>query len=128
MNHPTGSPVRHRLAWLLPVLVALMAWPAGLPGSEPVQQRFTAQRFSSESGLPQSRVSAIAQTPDGYLWFGTWFGLARYDGARFTILDRFNTPAFGGDDAITSLGVDTKGRLWVGARQQLLVRNGQQLS
>ena len=33
-------------------------------------------------GLPSDRVRAIAQTPDGTLWFGTDNGLARYDGRR----------------------------------------------
>src|SRR5271166_3861824 len=29
-------------------------------------------------------ILAIAQTPDGYLWLGTSFGLLRFDGVRFT--------------------------------------------
>ncbi|MGZ8833525.1 MAG: two-component regulator propeller domain-containing protein, partial [Thermoanaerobaculia bacterium] len=41
--------------------------------------------WTTDQGLPQSSVNAIAQTPDGYLWFGTQEGLARFDGARFTI-------------------------------------------
>jgi signal transduction histidine kinase/ligand-binding sensor domain-containing protein len=28
-------------------------------------------------------ITAIAQTPDGYLWLGTEFGLVRFDGVRF---------------------------------------------
>jgi ligand-binding sensor domain-containing protein len=33
-------------------------------------------------GLPQNSVTALAQTPDGYLWVGTQGGLARFDGVR----------------------------------------------
>src|SRR6476660_6729769 len=33
-------------------------------------------------GFGQGRVNAIAQTPDGYLWLGTEFGLRRFDGVR----------------------------------------------
>ena len=33
-------------------------------------------------GFAQGRVNAIAQTPDGYLWLGTEFGLLRFDGVR----------------------------------------------
>src|ERR1700733_9992605 len=33
--------------------------------------------------LPQGALEAIAQTPDGYLWLGTEFGLLRFDGARY---------------------------------------------
>jgi hypothetical protein len=40
--------------------------------------------------LPQNTVRSIAQTRDGYLWFATEEGLARFDGARFTVFDRSN--------------------------------------
>src|SRR4029450_4544976 len=33
-------------------------------------------------GLPSGAIRAIAQTPDGYLWLGTEFGLFRFDGVR----------------------------------------------
>src|SRR6185436_2318866 len=32
--------------------------------------------------LPSGMIRAIAQTPDGYLWLGTEFGLLRFDGVR----------------------------------------------
>ena len=43
--------------------------------------------WSSEDGLRSSSVTAIAQTPDGYLWAGTYNGLARFDGVRFVRFD-----------------------------------------
>lgn len=33
-------------------------------------------------GFSKSGINAIAQTPDGYLWLGTDFGLLRFDGVR----------------------------------------------
>ena len=42
------------------------------------------QSWQTEQGLPQNTVYAIAQTADGYLWFATIGGLARFDGVRFT--------------------------------------------
>jgi len=39
------------------------------------------ERFS------QRLVRAIAQTADGYLWFATFGGLARFDGMNFTVFD-----------------------------------------
>src|SRR5258706_9498245 len=33
-------------------------------------------------GFPKGLISSIAQTPDGYLWLGTEFGLVRFDGVR----------------------------------------------
>jgi diguanylate cyclase (GGDEF)-like protein len=36
-----------------------------------------------KEGIPQSQVTALAQDTDGYLWVGTWGGLARYNGSEF---------------------------------------------
>ena len=33
-------------------------------------------------GFTKGSIGAIAQTPDGYLWLGTEFGLVRFDGVR----------------------------------------------
>jgi ligand-binding sensor domain-containing protein len=33
-------------------------------------------------GFSKGTILAIAQTPDGYLWLGTEFGLLRFDGVR----------------------------------------------
>jgi signal transduction histidine kinase/ligand-binding sensor domain-containing protein len=44
--------------------------------------------------LPQNSVRGLSQTPDGYLWIATLNGIARFDGVRFTVFDKSNTPAF----------------------------------
>ena len=62
--------------------------------------------------MPQNRISCLKQTRDGYLWIGTWAGLARFDGVRFTIFDKVNTPELV-DDAINALAEDTDGTLWI---------------
>ena len=75
---------------------------------------YHAIRWTSEQGLPQMRISALAQTPDGYLWAGTWFGLARFDGLRFVVFNNGNTPELK-KEAITALAVDRRdGALWIG--------------
>src|SRR5437899_787563 len=81
---------------------------------EPI--RFQVRQWTTEEGLPQNRVSCIQQTRDGYLWLGTWSGLARFDGLRFTIFNRFNTPALQGErgDSINALAEDADGTLWIG--------------
>ncbi len=48
--------------------------------------------WTAESGLPQNIVRGIVQTPDGYLWVATLDGLARFDGIRFTVFNKNNTP------------------------------------
>ncbi len=69
--------------------------------------------WDTDRGLPSSAVTSVVATPDGYLWAGTFEGLARFDGVRFTIINHRNTPDFP-DDAVTSLLVDRSGGLWAG--------------
>jgi ligand-binding sensor domain-containing protein len=73
---------------------------------------YTIQNWQVEQGLPQISITAITQTPDGYLWLGTFNGLVRFDGVRFTVFHEGNTPALG-NSAITGLQTDEQGALWI---------------
>ncbi len=50
------------------------------------------ERWSAREGLPQDTILGSAQTPDGYLWFGTHAGLARFDGVSFRTFMRPKEP------------------------------------
>ena len=65
-----------------------------------------------EQGLPQDTVEAVAQTSDGYLWIGTQRGLARFDGAGFTLFTPGNTAVLR-SGAIDSLLAGPGGSLWI---------------
>jgi signal transduction histidine kinase len=71
------------------------------------------QAWSTEEGLPQSSVHAIAQTRDGYLWVATEAGLARFDGVSFKVFDHLNEGALVSDD-ICCLVADAGDGLWIG--------------
>lgn len=77
--------------------------------------QYVRQTWQAGSGLPHNTVMAMGQTPDGYVWLGTEEGVARFDGDRFTVFDRRNTPELR-NDFIFSLLVDSKGTLWIGTR------------
>jgi diguanylate cyclase (GGDEF)-like protein len=64
-------------------------------------------------------VLAMVQTRDGYLWLGTYEGLARFDGLSFTVFDKSNTPEME-SNGIKALAEDREGRLWVGTTAGLL--------
>jgi signal transduction histidine kinase/ligand-binding sensor domain-containing protein len=68
--------------------------------------------WSADNGLRSSSVTAIAQTLDGYLWIGTYNGLARFDGVRFVMFDPANTPALQ-RARVRRLNVDASGMLWI---------------
>ena len=57
---------------------------------------FMHQTWSVDNGLPQSTVLGISQTTDGYVWFATHEGVARFDGLVFTVFDESNTPVLRG--------------------------------
>lgn len=69
--------------------------------------------WTTDSGLPQTSIYSIAQTSDHYLWVGTEQGLARFDGVRFTVFNRENTPALPSNYIHRLLG-SRDGSLWIG--------------
>ena len=81
--------------------------------AEPAVPRYFVRSWKTDSGLPGNVVTAIVQTRDGYLWVGTYGGLARFDGVRFTVFNTANTPELQ-SDRITSLYEDAQGILWIG--------------
>ena len=78
----------------------------------PVPKDYLVDTWDTEHGLPSSTVTSMAQTPDGYLWVGTYNGLARFDGARFVIFDPVNQPALG-QPRVQAMFLDTNGILWI---------------
>jgi signal transduction histidine kinase/ligand-binding sensor domain-containing protein len=54
------------------------------------QYRF--DHWTADNGLPQNSVRDIVQTHDGYLWLATLDGLVRFDGVRFTVFNKSNSP------------------------------------
>ena len=61
-----------------------------LPAAVAAPVDYLVDDWDTENNLPSSTVTSIAQTPDGYLWIGTYNGLARFDGARFVTFDPVN--------------------------------------
>src|SRR5690606_17145416 len=43
------------------------------------------EHITSENGLPQNTIHGIVKDKFGFMWFGTWGGLCRYDGYTFKI-------------------------------------------
>ncbi len=75
------------------------------------------QRFwtmaQKAGGLPNNAVTAVVQTHDGYLWFGTYGGLARFDWPQFKVFNSTTDPELQ-SDRITALCEDPQGTLWIG--------------
>lgn len=41
------------------------------------------EKYTTKDGLISDRVTAITQDAKGFMWFGTFFGICRYDGMKF---------------------------------------------
>lgn len=114
------------LAWpcALWLLAALSVGPLQCAGAAPaaLDYRIEPKLFTDEDGLPASGVNAVVQARDGYLWIGTYGGLARFDGQSFWTAQSAATArpaatAFADgppSDRILALLEDARGRLWIG--------------
>jgi len=104
---------------IAPLVLALPAR-ASLNPNKAITQ-YIHKSWQTDTGLPASSVTAIAQTPDGYLWLGTEGGLVRFDGLKFTLFNKRNVPQLGAA-LITSLMVNRQGVLWIGTGSGTLLR------
>lgn len=69
--------------------------------------------FTEEDGLPSLGAYDIIQTVDGYIWFATTNGLARFDGINVTVYNKDNTEALN-SSVIRKLYLGNEGTLWIG--------------
>ena len=53
-------------------------------------EHYVVQHYSIKDGLSQNTVMAILQDRQGFMWFGTWDGLNRYDGYEFEVFKAMN--------------------------------------
>jgi ligand-binding sensor domain-containing protein len=105
------------------LLMTALAQAEILPAAsrQPHDREFALRVFRTQDGLPENRVQAVSETPDGYLWIGTAAGLVRFDGAKFVVYSRANTPAFA-DDSVRVLYTAPDGVLWAGTEGGGLLR------
>jgi signal transduction histidine kinase/ligand-binding sensor domain-containing protein/DNA-binding NarL/FixJ family response regulator len=70
--------------------------------------------FTEREGLPNNTITCLYQDSRGFIWIGTYNGLARYDGYHFKIfkydrLDNFSLS----NNRINNIFEDSKGYLWI---------------
>lgn len=78
------------------------------------------RHISIQNGLSQVTVQAIHQDSKGYMWFGTRFGLNKYDGYEFTTYHHNPINSTSVDDnSINAIFEDSQHRLWIGTNHSL---------
>jgi len=116
---------RTHVVFSLAILLACRAAAFALdPSSEITQYAHTAWR--ERDGFAKGFIYSIAQTPDGYLWLGTEFGLLRFDGVRAVAWQPHGERLPG--ESIWSLLVARDGTLWIGTDKGLVSWNHAKLT
>ncbi|KAA6330868.1 Sensor histidine kinase TodS [termite gut metagenome] len=84
-----------------------------LQAQEAIAWRF--DRFTQEDGLSNNQVHCIFQDSQGWMWFGTTYGLNRFDGRNFKIFknDASDTLSLS-TNLVRDIFEDSRGMLWVG--------------
>jgi signal transduction histidine kinase/ligand-binding sensor domain-containing protein len=91
----------------------------------PAAAQYRFESWTADTGLPQNIITGLHQGSDGYLWIATLDGLARFDGVRFTIFNKANSPGIQ-SNRFTSLYADQRGDLWLSTEGGSVTRYSRQ--
>jgi serine phosphatase RsbU (regulator of sigma subunit)/ligand-binding sensor domain-containing protein/ABC-type amino acid transport substrate-binding protein len=76
--------------------------------------------YGKEKGLPQEDVLSMFQDEDGYLWFGTYSGVAKYNGRTMKVFDT-ETGLTG--NSVFRIDEDAEGNIYFGGLNGISVLN-----
>ncbi|HEX5051352.1 MAG TPA: two-component regulator propeller domain-containing protein [Planctomycetota bacterium] len=82
-----------------------------LAGAALPAQQLALRTYTVLDGLAHGRVNCVHQDHRGYLWFGTWDGLSRFDGVHFV---NYGTVDGLPNPFVSCIVEDGDGRLWIG--------------
>ncbi|MGA3225697.1 MAG: two-component regulator propeller domain-containing protein [Acidobacteriaceae bacterium] len=103
------SPLRNLV---LAIATICLACPAHAIDPNRTIAQYIRERWSADRGFNGGTVTALTQTPDGYLWIGTGRGLLRFDGSSFRAIERAS-PTNIHIGPVQGLMVDAQGSLWI---------------
>ena len=83
--------------------------------------QYRSTQWTADSGLPQNSVRGIVQAADGYLWVATLDGIAKFDGIRFTVFNKSNTPGIT-SNRFVAMAEGDGGDLWMASEDGNLIR------
>lgn len=96
------------LRYLFAIFILLLS-------SLPIRAEYKANihSISRREGLSNGAVNTIVKDAEGYIWFGTWNGLNRYDGANINTYLPGNNPTSIHNHVIRELYPTSSGPVWM---------------
>jgi len=110
--------------FLILVVIVITVIPVSKAFSQDNTYRFdkiTSENIKIEKGLSVNSVNCILQDTKGYMWFGTWDGLNKFDGYTFTVYKADEVEKDNGlsNQTIHALFQDKEGNIWIGTEEGL---------
>ncbi|NNF00813.1 MAG: hypothetical protein HKN25_17490 [Pyrinomonadaceae bacterium] len=124
--------IRRSAGTLLAIFVLIVTHASVFSQDDPIDEALLENLFGSTEnlhqwgainsfhGLPSERVNGIAQTEDGFLWFGTDNGLAKFDGRRVQTITTSALSSL----RIFALKTDLDDNLWIGTENGAFYYSG----
>lgn len=78
---------------------------------------YVSRTWNAEDGIPVNSITDICQDKDGYIFFGTYSGLIRFDGVKFHTLSKITDKRY---DFLSARSImqDSRENFWVGSNDE----------
>lgn len=87
------------------------------------QPKCKVEYFSTEQGLSHGTISEMVKDAEGFMWFGTWDGINRFDGRNFaSYKSSQGEMTRAGDYRIAQVKEDQSGHIWIRTRYEKVYR------
>ena len=84
---------------------------------------YVTRTWTSLDGLPGNSVSDVLQSDDGFMYFGSYEALVRFDGYEFESINKYTNKIYSFISA-RSIFQDSKGNIWVGSNDEGIQKIG----
>lgn len=104
---------------LLSIISFCLLWVANVFGQPKCKIEF----YSTEQGLSHQRITTMIKDHEGFMWFGSWDGINRFDGHSFVSYKSSPADKYQlGNNRIDRIVEDQSGHLWVQAADRQIYR------
>ena len=109
------------------IVVAMMLVVGMAFAQDSFLSEYVSRRWSSDDGLPTNTITSMVQDYLGYIYMGSYSGLVKFDGVKFSIINR-NTSKVSPFISARVVMEDSKRRLWIGSNDEGLAFQNSQRS